>query len=377
MTVKLLNGEGKGQVFYGLHMVPGVAEYQEPGKEAFRIFINEDAIREMGPTFAGRPIFVEHVDEVEENLTKLKTEADGWVVESFYNAADGKNWVKFIIVSELGLSAIRRGYRLSNAYIPKSFGPSGLWNGVSYQKEVTSGEYEHLAIVKNPRYEESVVMSPEEFKAYNDEKNVKLERLANSKEERGETKMKFWKREAVKNAADLEGVMVELPKSKTEISLTKLINDHDAILNMHGYANGDHLVKVGDKDEMSVNDLVKKHMEMSNELEKLKSAAGPEGGEPGKGDDDSDPAMVNDEESLKEDGSDVDGRGGDKNLNSEDEDEKKKKENEAKDEEKMKNAKAKAAALKNAHLKEATPVARVELGMDQVARGKMRYGSGN
>src|SRR5690606_38544515 len=117
-------------------MYPGVAEYKEPGKDPFRIFLNEDTIRAMGPTFAGRPVFVLHADEVAEDVDELKQEADGWVVDSFYNEADGKHWVKFLVCSKKAEEAIAKGYRLSNAYIPKSFGKGGEWNGVSYNKEV-------------------------------------------------------------------------------------------------------------------------------------------------------------------------------------------------------------------------------------------------
>jgi hypothetical protein len=360
---------GKGVVFYGIHMYPGVAEYEELG---IRVFINEKTIRKMGPTFAGRPIFVEHVDEVEENSNLLRSEADGWVVESFYNAADGKNWVKFIVVSDEGLAAIRKGFRLSNAYHPKSFTEGGLWNGVSYEKEVTDGEFEHLAIVKNPRYEESVIMTPEEFKMHNEENTLELKRLANSK---GDTKMKLniFKRQKIENSVDFDGMEVELPKSKQTITLTKLVNEYDVILNMNGYANGDHMVKVGEKDEMSVNDLVKKHMEMCNEMEKMKLAkndSDEDGGEPGSDEDDS---MDNDVESVDEDLKTVGDRGGDVNLNNEeDEDEEKEKK-----EEKVKNAKAKALALKNAHLRdrEEEEEVRWSLPEDQVARGKALYGS--
>lgn len=367
----------KGTIFYGLHMYPGVAEYEDAKDGAFRVFINESTIRKMNPTFAGRPLFVEHVDAVEENLKDLRGEADGWVIESFFNEADGKTWAKFIVVSERGLQAIKQGFRLSNAYIPKSFANGGLWNGVSYRNEVTSGEFEHLAIVKHPRYEESVIMTPDEFKAYNGQMKVELERLANSKNKKGDSKMAFniFKRTKVENSTDLEGMIVALPKSKKEVSITTALTEYDAILNMHGYANGDHLVKVGEKDEMSVNDLVKKHLDMCNEMDKMKAknAETEDGGEPGKGaDDDKDPATENSEESIDEDSKAVDDRGGDKHLANEEEEEEK-----PKDKEKMKNeAKAKALRVKNAKAQyEQEEVAIVSLPQDQVARGRALYGS--
>lgn len=385
----------KGKIFYGMHFYPGVAEYSEPDKEPYCVFLNEDTIRSMDASFAGRPIFVDHVDEVEEDVDVLRNQADGWVVESFYNPADGKHWAKFIVVSERAERAIESGYRLSNAYVPNSFGPGGVWNGVTFAKQVISAEYEHLAIVNNPRYDESKIMTPEQFKQYNNDQQIELKRIANSKG-KGESKMdfKFFKRTKVENSADISGVMVELPKSKKQLLVSDVLTKYDAILNMNGYANGDHMVKVGE-DEMSVNDLVKKHMEMCNA--EAERAAKEETDNAGEGEPGMDIENDEDEAStVEEGGKDVGSRGGDEHLENEDvaeepdhgeekADEKKvaaKKEGVKKNELERERAKkiaankVKNAALKNAHLRDADePAAMVDLGSDKIARGIARYGS--
>ncbi len=409
MNLALALKNSQGKIFYGMHFYPGVAQYDND-EGSFRVFVNEATIRKMNPTFAGRPVFVEHVDEVDEDLSQLRNEADGWVIESFYNPADGKHWAKFIVVSDRGLRAIRNGFRLSNAYIPQLINASDVWNGVDYQKTVTDGEFEHLAIVKNPRYDESVIMTPDEYKMYNEKLTGELKRIANSKGTKKEnTEMKpkftFFKRTKVENSVDLEGLVTTLPESKKEVIVTNALAEYDKILNMNGYANGDHMVKVGEKDEMSVNDLVKKHMEACNELSEMKkNAAGDKGGEPGTGKDDVDPEVANEDDSVEneEDESvdnegitmggdgDVGTRGGDKSLDNEDEDEsvdnedddgdeddKKKKEKTKNELAKKAEAKKKAASLKNAHLnsRDDFETVKVDLAEDQVARGKSRYGS--
>lgn len=382
MKVKTLKNS-KGNIYYGMHFYPGVAEYQEPGRDAYRIFINEDTIRAMGPTFAGRPIFVEHVDEVDASVDELRKDADGWVVESFYNESDGKHWVKFIVCTERAERAIKRGYRLSNAYIPRLGGPGGTWNGVSYQKEVTGGEYEHLAIVNNPRYEESVIMTPDEFKAYNEAKTLELKRLANSKKENNAMKLKFWNRKPAENAADLEGLSVTLPKSGKEMTIVQVVNAVDEMEMKKGVANGEDKVKVGDK-EMSVNDLVKGYEALEKECNDLKAMARNE-------DEDEESVDNEDEESEveNEDEESVD------NEDGVDEDEEAKKkalqlaEHEEQEilEKKKANAKAAKAAkaaegkknfnkLKNAHRRDAEEVVHVDLAQDRLARGQARYGSG-
>lgn len=382
------NAKSLPQVFYGLHMVEGVAEYVEPTKEPYRILVGESAIKNMDPTFQGKPVYVDHVDEVD--LDNLQEEADGYVLDSFYNKLDGKHWVKFIVVSDRAKDAIRRGWKLSNAYVPKAFTNGGLWHGVEYSKEVTSGEYEHLAIVKNPRYEESLILTPDEFKKYNAEKESELSQLTNSKTKKEKTamglpKLNIFKRTKVENSTDLDGLMVELPKSKIEMPLTQVVNELDVIKNMNGYANGDHMVKVGE-DEMSVNDLVKKHMDMRNEMEKLKAAKESketEIAEDEVGDRGGDTALDNDEpadEHATENDEDDEvakkkalelAKHEEKEITAE------KKKNELAEAAKKKAEVAKkAAALKNAHLRDPDEeVATVDLMEDQIARGRSRYGS--
>lgn len=388
MNLKEALKNSQGKIFYGMHFCPGVAQYDN-AEGSFKVFLNEATIRKMNPTFAGRPMFVEHVDEVEGDLNQLRNEADGWVIESFYNEADGKTWAKFIIVSDRGFTALRKGFRLSNAYIPELTNTTGVWNGVTYQKLVTDGEFEHLAIVQNPRYDESVIMSPDEFKMYNENLKVELKRLANSKsniKEKTEMKLNIFKRTKVENSLDLDGMVVELPLSKKEVLLTKVVNEYDKIVNMNGYANGDHMVKVGEKDEMSVNDLVKKHMETCNAFEemKAKNAAGEDGGEPGKGKDKVDPQVENEEVDIGGEGERDDD--GDKSLDNDDDsvdnadnadDADEAEEPKKKDDKKaVANAKAKAKSLKNAHLKnDNEELVRIDLPSDQIARGKALYGS--
>lgn len=373
MTDTVSNAKTMPKVYYGLHFAPGVAEYADQGVEPYRIFIDEKTIKNMDPSFVGRPVYVQHVDGV--NLDNLQVEADGYVMESFFNKSDGKHWAKFIVVSDRAHEAISMGWKLSNAYVPKQFKSGGMWHGVEYLKEVTAAEYDHLAIVPNPRYEESVILTPEQFKAYNGEKEIELTKLANSKD-KGEQSMpilNLFKRSKVENSADLENTLVLLPKSKVEMTIVQLANEMDDYrLKMalpEQMANGDHGVMVGES-RMSVNDLVKKHMEMCNEMDDMKKK--------------------NSEADMDADMDKVE----DSKKNDESEDEMKKK---ALDEAKMKESdevkkneadKAKILAdkkaleqanfdvLKNAPMSVIKDVpTKVDLSMDKTARGIKRYGS--
>lgn len=389
------NAKSWPKVYYGMHMEPGVAEYAEPNTEPYRILIVENALKAMDPTYEGKPVYVQHVDEVD--LDNLQNEADGYVMQSFFNPADGKHWAKFIVVSDKGHEAVRRGWQLSNSYVPKSFSEGGEWHGVHYMKEITAGEYEHLAIVPNPRYEASVIMTPEEFKRYNEDKEVELKRLSNSKNKKGDTKMKLniFKKAKVDNVDDLAAMSVVLPKSGREVTIEKLVNEADerAEKKKNSMAEMHDKVKLHDGMMCNVAELVDKHKALHDELEGMKA----------KKDD-----AKEGESEVEEEKEAVDVEGDDKAVdNEEDEEAKDKKENDedesmdndedvAKAEEKDKEVEAakkkkndiqnaaekkKAAKEKADRLRNAGPsfegeeVATVSLSEDRVARGKSLYGS--
>lgn len=349
---------------FGLHMSEGVAEYKEPGKDAFRVYLNQNTIMQMNKSFEGKPVYVMHVDNVD--LSNIQQEADGYVVKSFYNAADGKHWVEFMVVSDDGHAAIQKGWKLSNAYVPKSFQNGGEWHGVSYQQEITQGEYEHLAIVPNPRYSESIILTPEQFEKYNLDKQQEIKRIANSKDSKskGESKMsilQFFKREKIENSLDIESTMVVLPKSKLEKTIAQLVNEADEKAQSK-MCNMEDEVMVNDE-KMQVGHLVEKFKNLISEYEKVK--AGP-AATPAKDPEKKENVISHEEaESAALEIAEHEEASIEAAKKKENEDEKKKEKEEG---EKRFNA------LKNAkHTAQPTTV-KIELSEDRVARGKARYG---
>ena len=376
--------EAKGKIWYGMHFYAGLAQYSDEGKDPYRVFLNEDTIRGMDQSFAGRPVFVFHVDVVQTDLDVLRQQADGWVIESFYNKADGKHWVKFITVSEKADQAIESGMRLSNCYLPERFGPAGLWNGIDYSKEITAASYEHLAIVDNPRYEESIILSPDEFKKYNEEKNIELIKIANHiKKEESPMKFNVFKRSKVENTLELESLVVELPRSKKEVRLTKLINaadEEEMEKDKPKVADPDHLVEVHGN-TMSVGDLVKAHKKLLEDSKKEDSEDDEDEEDDRKEDEDHENADEDeeDEEDEKDCNEDEEHENADEDEEDE-EDEKdcfgkgKNKKNKKKN--RKKNALRAAARLRNAPSRAHREIRpELSLSTDQVARGKALFGS--
>lgn len=164
--------------YFARHIKEGLVHYLENGKDKLYLVTNE-ALRKMNASFEGKPIYIRHVDEVDTD--KMKEEAVGYVVKSFYNEFDGAWWAE-IIADDEAQGYINKGWAVSNAYLPTELGSGGVSHDIDYDKEVKNGVYEHLAIVDNPRYEEAVIMTPEEFKDFNDGRKAELDKLKNSKE---------------------------------------------------------------------------------------------------------------------------------------------------------------------------------------------------
>jgi hypothetical protein len=252
-------------------MVPGVAFYPEmEGKPL--ILIEEQTLQNMDPTAQGKPVYVHHVENVD--LGNLEMEMAGVWIRSFFNEADGAHWAEFTVQSDEGHEAVRRGFSLSDSYIPRKQTGPGEYHGMAYKNAVIVGEYEHLALTPTPRYQESAqvgLLTPEEFKAYNEKKLQERAALKNSK---GDGKMKFNWFKSVKNEQDISPEdMVELPKSKKTVSVLKLVNEADDKAEKEAKneyaADLSHKVKLHDGKMCNVGELLEAHKKLNEEHEAL------------------------------------------------------------------------------------------------------------
>ena len=165
--------------YFARHIKEGLVHYLENGKDVLYL-VKNDALQKMNKSFEGKPVYVRHVDGID--MDNLRETADGYVVKSFYNEFDGAWWTEMMVVSDKGHEAVKKGWAVSNCYSPTEYGSGGVYHDIDYQKEIKNGEYEHLAIVPNPRYEEAVIMEPDAFKEYNAGKQQEIQQLKNSKE---------------------------------------------------------------------------------------------------------------------------------------------------------------------------------------------------
>lgn len=298
-------------VYYAKHMETGAAEYENE-----RILIDTDALKDMVPSFNGKPVYVGHQVVDIENLQET---ADGYISDSFYNELDGWLWVKFVAVSDKAHKAIADGWSVSNAYVPTSWGGPGTHHNVSYDRQITGAYFTHLALVPDPRYEEACIMSCEDFKAYQKAMKTKLEEIHNSKEEKTNMfKIFQTKREEVASLSP--DSMIELRNGKT-VTFQELLNASD--------------------------DMEKKYVELENKynalLEEMEAKKNSEA------------TKTKEEESKEEEAKENEGE----EVEKEEEDEK----TNSKHFEELRNA--------NKNIRNV-----VDTPMDMLTRGKSRYGSG-
>lgn len=335
-------------------MQAGICRYED------KVWLADvDAIKSMMPSAIGKPVYIHHDEGTKESrLKNLKEEAAGYITESFYNELDSWFWFKFLAIDDKAHKAISQGWSVSNAYLPIAVAGGGTKNNCPYDSEVKSGEFTHLAIVPNPRYEEACIMSPEEFKAYQDEKKRQLSELQNSKTE-GTTMFFRTKKEPVTAADNLkdEEVFTEIKNDDgtvTTVSLAELKNAKKGEKKNIVEEDDDDMMEDCDGEKVSRKDL-------KNAYKAIKA---------------NEKKNAEEDEKKKKEEEEKKNR---EKKNDEDEEEAKKKAK-AKEEEEKKNSLSEEAKnlkhfeeLRNAHLK--TPIAApvIEVPASSLKRGKDRY----
>lgn len=343
-----LNARDFPAIYYCRHMEPGLCGYDKE-----KILVDADAMKNMNPTFAGKPVYVGHQKV---DVSKIQEQADGYVIESFYNELDGWSWAKFIVVSDKGKDAIARGWAVSNAYIPSEFASGGQSHAIDFERKIVNANYTHLAIVPDPRYEGAKVFTPEQYKAYCLDKKAHLDEMKNSK---GEKKMfkRFFKTEQkeVTNSNDIdENTMVELTNGKS-VSIKEMI---ETVENAKTKKNSEDEDKKDKKEQLNADtevDVGGEKMPLSQLMNKYANAQ---------------KENAADEEKKKKES---DEKANSEKKNAEDKEkadkDKKKEEDEkanAKHMDELKNARGKASGSGFVH---------VDTSLDQLARGKANYGS--
>lgn len=241
------------------YIEPGLADYTAEGIGV--ILVQKAALDRMMSTFVGMPVVnFDHTDKEPHELFEMSKDeknkfADGIVSSSGYDEKSGWYFVEMMIWNQETMDNIdKNGYSVSCAYdITEADETGGTDHNVDYDGEVLNGNYLHMAVVPNPRYEKAWIMK-------------------NSKSIGGNVKFKFLKKKVLKNqepvkkpdeeeevvVENAEGGVVELPDGKT-IPIEELIamykeKKDSSVENSGDVYNMEDTVDV-DGESMSVKDM--------------------------------------------------------------------------------------------------------------------------
>jgi hypothetical protein len=162
------NFDGCPKRYRAEYIEPGIVNYEDEGQG--KVFVSGEALSRMCKSFIGKPVVnAAHRDLTFKEAFKLSDEdkeslADGIV----YNCGIlGTGWgFADMIVWDLETqkNIDQKKFSISCAYVPTEEGPNGKWHNFDYDEEVKNGNYTHMAIVPNPRYERSKIYElPKEY----------------------------------------------------------------------------------------------------------------------------------------------------------------------------------------------------------------------
>lgn len=148
----------KPKRYRALHITPGVVDYTD-GDQRETVLVKKPALDQMNRSFLGKPVFnfthkvVDIKNAFDFTSEEIEEHAVGVISDVGYDVESGYYFADMMIWDDETQDNISKGYGVSNAYIP-DVEQGGVYNNVPYDEEVIGGEYDHMAIVEEPRYED-------------------------------------------------------------------------------------------------------------------------------------------------------------------------------------------------------------------------------
>lgn len=144
--------KGKGRKFVSRFIEAGVAHYRDFGD----VLITKETLDKFINTMIGCPVIITHKDIDDNNADKERV---GVVSEVWYNSADGWYYCSGIIWDKKAIDLVKnQSWSVSCTYDFESDNQAKTHNGKKIDREFTNGEFLHLALVDNPRYERANIV---------------------------------------------------------------------------------------------------------------------------------------------------------------------------------------------------------------------------
>lgn len=143
---------GKGRFFRARFLQPGLVKY------SFGVcLLTKETIDKFVYKFVGCPVVVDHKDVSDKNAKDIRV---GVISKVDFDPFDAWYWCEGVIFDQEAIDLVNNGYNVSCQYEITQYATNDrkeLHNGNEYDKEILDGAPEHLAIVKNPRYESAMI----------------------------------------------------------------------------------------------------------------------------------------------------------------------------------------------------------------------------
>jgi hypothetical protein len=117
------------------------------------INVSQEALYQMSESAIGIPVIIDHPDDeiTPDNVNDIPI--IGRVSEFVYDVGSDNWYANFIVDDQAAVDLLNDGWGVSTAWFGDEYKEGGTINNVPFDRELVRGRYEHLAIVKEPRYE--------------------------------------------------------------------------------------------------------------------------------------------------------------------------------------------------------------------------------
>lgn len=151
ITLGDTDDSGKGRHFKSRFIQPGLAGY--PGQYG-NALIKKENLDKFIHTMRNKPVIINHKDKITED------DKVGEVFNVWFNPDDGWYWCDGVITDVTAQNLIQdKGWSVSCSYDFTSYNDEGgTENNIPYDIEFLDGEFTHLALVNNPRYERANIV---------------------------------------------------------------------------------------------------------------------------------------------------------------------------------------------------------------------------
>ena len=141
--------EEEGRPFKARFLQAGLVKYD------FGVcLLKKETIDRFVNTFIDCPVIINHKDDIK------KDDKQGTIKSIWFAPEDGWFWCSGILDDEAAKKVEKDGFNVSCQYRITEYSnntENKLHNGNPYDKEILNGVFEHLAIVKTPRYEDAYI----------------------------------------------------------------------------------------------------------------------------------------------------------------------------------------------------------------------------